>query len=167
MGQVELLFLVSVEKADQCYWKVGSVTTDCLDLNRKINYVECYRKDLVGITAALEIIEAINYHLYNIIEECNNEGFEIDIPKVGISYQLPLYLVEEVYDFWLEAYKTPIVWTKSKGLIKSRYRKSLNNTIVTLGLRGISKLCALKINTLSSFRPNYKVNSKKQVIPMW
>ena len=167
METAKLLNLISIEKSDQCYWKVGIVSSDNIDCEDDESYIECYRKDLVGFNAAKEIKNAIYFHLNNLINECNNDGLEISISNIGFSGQIPLYIIEEIYDFWFEAYKNPLAWKKSKGLINLRYNQPLNNSVIRLGLKGISKIYAEKIYSISNFKSDIISLDNKINKPMW
>ena len=85
---------------------------------------------------------------------------------MGISFNIPLDLLESIFDFWLEIYKNRDAWETCLGLLKVRKRISLKNLIKSESLKGNTKEWAIKIENLHSYVPNsFKIENPKD--PMW
>ena len=87
---------------------------------------------------------------------------------MGISFDIPLDLLESIFDFWLDIYKDQESWETCMGLLKIRKRISLKNLINSNCLKGNSKKWAIKVETLHTYV--YVPNShkiEKQNDPMW
>ena len=74
------------------------------------NLVDCHRKELVGKESAKEILFAINLNINNLINELSYKNFLIAKPTIGISFDIPLDLLESIFDFWLDIYKNQEAW---------------------------------------------------------
>ena len=161
------LYLVSAEQSGKGFWKVGTTKSEnpLIDINS--GFLECYRKEILGIDSALEIKEAITINLSNILSLCKNEGFSIEQPPQGFSFDLPLVLLEEIYDFWLETYKQPDEWNKYYQLLKCRSKLSFSNQFILKGLTGTTAKYASIIEELHSYRPQSLSIEKTQNDPMW
>ena len=94
------LYLVNGEKNGKGFWKIG-LTTFSDPLQADNCFFECHRKELIGNDAAKKILNAIEITIENLIKDCIDDGYKIIIPAEGISYDLPLTILEEIYDFWL------------------------------------------------------------------
>ena len=73
---------------------------------------------------------------------------------MGIPFDIPLEILENIFDFWLDIYKNQEAWETCLGLLKIRKRIPLKNLIKSKSLKGNSKKWALKVETLHSYRPN-------------
>ena len=85
---------------------------------------------------------------------------------MGISFDLPLEILENIFDFWLDIYKNHEAWEACLGLLKVRERISLTNLIESDSLMGNSKKWAIKIETLHTYVPS-SLRIDKQDDPMW
>ena len=85
---------------------------------------------------------------------------------MGISFDIPLDLLESIFDFWLDIYKDKEAWDTCIGLLKVRKRISLTNLIKSESLKGNSKKWALKIENLHSYIPSSPM-IKVLNDPMW
>ena len=161
----KFLFLASGVKNDEGFWFIGVNNTDENILEDEY-LVDFHRKELIGNESANDILFAINLNLNNLLEELRRENYMIDKPSLGISFDMPLEILENIYDFWLDTYREGTDWETCIGLLKTRKRLSLLNLINNNGLKGKSKNLAKKIETLHSYRPlsAKKILSKK---PMW
>ena len=86
------------------YWKVGSRTYADRLQEDKNNFLECFRKDLVGTSARKGLENAISLNSDNLVAHCIRNGFYIHQPNEEFSNDLPLNVLEEIYNFWLELY---------------------------------------------------------------
>ena len=85
---------------------------------------------------------------------------------MGISFDIPLVLLESIFDFWLDIYKNQEGWETCIGLLKVRKRISLTNLIKGKSLKGNSKKWAIKIENLHTYVPNSPIVNKPND-PMW
>ena len=111
------LILASGEINGIGFWLVDKIYNEFPIIDNK-ELLECHRKELVAEDSANDILDAINLNLNNLINDLKKEGFNIDKPPKGISFNLPLYVMEDIFDFWLETYKKKISWQTSVGLLK-------------------------------------------------
>ena len=159
------LFLASGVKNGEGFWFVG--VKDC---NENIfddeNLLDCHRKELIGNQSAKDILFAINLNINNLINELKNKNHLIEIPSMGISFNIPLDLLEGIFDFWLDIYKNQEAWETCIGLLKIRKRLSLTNLIKSESLKGNSKKWAIKIENLHSYVPS-SLRIEKLNDPMW
>ena len=94
------------------------------------------------------------------------EGLKKLKTSIGISFDLPLEILENIFDFWLDIYKNQEAWEACLGLLKVRKRIPLTNLIESESLKGNSKKWAIKIETLHTYVPSSLKNEKLND-PMW
>ena len=130
------------------------------------NLLDCHRKELLGNESAKDILLAINLNLNNLLNELKNKNYLIERPSMGISFDIPLEILENIFDFWLEIYKDKEAWETCLGLLKVRKRISLTSLIESGSLKGNSKKWAIKVETLHTYIPN---SLRVDVVndPMW
>ena len=159
------LFLASGVVNDEGFWLIGIKNSDKKILDDK-TLLECHRKELVGYKSGKDILEAINFNIENLVNDLKKQNFFLDLPPKGISLNIPLFILENIFDFWTEKYKDQELWETSLGLLKIRRRVSLINLINSESIKGKSKRLAMDIENLH----NYKLNSIKNnnlIDPMW
>ena len=161
----QYLFLASGVKDEEGYWIVGVKNCD-ENIYEDKNLLDCYRKELIGNESAKDILFAINLNINNLFNELRNKNYLIERPSIGISFDLPLDLLESIFDFWLEIYKNQEEWETCLGLLKIRKRISLTNLIKGESLKGNSKKWAIKIETLHTYVPS-SIKNEKFNDPMW
>ena len=159
------IFLASGVKNGEGFWFVGIKNSDENILEDK-NLLDCHRKELIGFESAKDILFAINLNVTNLINELRNKNYLIERPSIGISFDIPLDLLESIFDFWLDIYKNKEAWETCLGLLKVRKRISLTNLIKSDSLKGNSKKWAIKIETLHTYIPN-SLKIEKLNDPMW
>ena len=159
------LFLASGVKDEEGFWFIGVKNSDEKILDDK-NLVDCHRKELIGSESAKDILFAINLNLNNLITELNNNNYLLDKPTLGIPFNIPLNVIENIFDFWLEKYRDPQIWETCIGLLKIRKKVSLSNLIMGGGLKGETKKMAILIEILHSYKPKSLKNSFQNK-PMW
>ena len=162
---VQYLFLASGVKNGEGFWMVGVKNCDENILSDK-NLLDCHRKELIGNESAKDILFAINLNINNLFNELRKKNYLIEKPSIGISFDLPLDILESIFDFWLEIYKNKEDWEICLGLLKVRKRISLTNLIESESLKGNSKKWAIKIETLHSYVPS-SLRIDKRNDPMW
>ena len=164
-NQPQFLFLASGVKDGEGFWLVGVKDCDENILDDK-NLLDCHRKELIGTESAKDLLFAINLNLSNLQDELKQNNYLLDNPPLGNSFNIPLDFMENIFDFWLEMYKTKEGWQTCLGLLKTRKRLSLSNLIEKGFLKGNSKKWAVKIEALHTYIPN-SVKNKTKEEPMW
>lgn len=159
------LFLASGLANEEGFWLIGINSSDSKILDDK-DLLECHRKELIGHESARDILKAINLNLENLFNDLKKFNFPLDQPPKGISLNIPLNLLENIFDFWLEKYKDQEVWETCLGLLKIRKRVSLTDLINSESITGNSKKWAMEIEKLHNFKPN-SINAGIQNEPMW
>jgi len=130
------------------------------------NLLDCHRKELIGNESAKDILFAINLNINNLLKELRNKNYLIERPSIGISFDIPLDILESIFDFWLDIYKKQEAWETCLGLLKVRKRISLTNLIESESLKGNSKKWAIKIENLHTYVPSsLKIDELNN--PMW
>jgi len=161
----QYLFLASGVKNGEGFWMVGVKNCD-ENILADQNLLDCHRKELIGNESAKDILFAINLNINNLINELRNKNYLIQRPSIGISFDIPLYILENIFDFWFNIYKNQEAWETCIGLLKVRKRISLKNLIESESLKGNSKKWAIKIETLHTYVPSsIKINKIND--PMW
>ena len=161
----QYLYLASGVKNGEGFWFLGAKNSDENILSDE-NLLDCHRKELVGNESAKDILFAINLNIDNLINELEKKNYFLDTPPLGIPFNVPLDLLENIFDFWLTTYKEKEAWETCLGLLKIRKRVSLSNLIKSGSLMGNSKKLAIEIETLHSYLPN-SVMIKNLNEPMW
>ena len=161
----QYLFLASGENNGEGFWIVGIKKCDEIILEDK-NLLDCHRKELIGNKSAKDILLAINLNINNLLNELRNKNYLIEKPSIGISFDIPLEILENIFDFWLDIYKNQEAWEACLGLLKVRKRIPLTNLIESNILKGNSKKWAIKIETLHTYVPSSH-RIEKLNDPMW
>ena len=164
-NSAQYLFLASGVKNGEGYWMLGIKNCDENILTDQ-NLLDCHRKELIGNESAKDILFAINLNINNLINELRNKNYLIEKPSIGISFDIPLDILESIFDFWLDIYKNKDAWETCIGLLKVRKRISLKNLIESKSLKGSSKKWAIKVEALHTYKPN-SLRNEKVNDPMW
>jgi len=164
-NSAQYLFLASGVKNGEGFWMLGVKNCDENILADK-NLLDCHRKELIGNESAKDILFAINLNINNLFNELINKNYLIERPSIGISFDIPLDLLESIFDFWLDIYKNQEDWEACLGLLKVRKRIPLTNLIESESLKGNSKKWAIKIETLHTYVPS-SLRIEKLNDPMW
>ena len=161
----QYLFLASGVNNGEGFWLIGVKNCD-ENILEDTNLLDCHRKELIGNESAKDILYAINLNINNLFNELQSKNYLINSPSIGISFDFPLDLLENIFDFWLDVYKNQEAWETCLGLLKIRKRISLTNLIKSESLKGNSKKWAIKVETLHTYVPN-SLGNKKGNEPMW
>ena len=161
----QYLFLASGVKNGEGFWIMGVKNCDENILDDQ-NLLDCHRKELIGNESAKDILFAINLNINNILDELRNKNYLIKKPSIGISFDIPLDLLERIFDFWLDIYKNKKEWEICLGLLQVRKRLSLFNLIKSESLKGNTKKWAIKVESLHNYVPN-SLKIEKLNDPMW
>ena len=159
------LILASGEINGIGFWLIDKIYNEFSILENK-DMLECHRKELVAEESASDILFAINFNLNNLMNDLKEEGFKIEEPPKGISFNIPLNIMEDIFDFWLETYKNKNSWETSLGLLKIRKRVSLSDIIQSKAIKSHVKDLASIIEKLHNYRPCTPEKSKIKD-PMW
>ena len=100
----QFLFLASGSKNGEGFWFIGVKNNDENILDDEF-LLDCHRKELVGSDSAENILFAINLNLKNIYDNLENEKYFLSKPSIGIPFDIPLDLLENIFDFWLDNIK--------------------------------------------------------------
>ena len=161
----QYLILASGVKNGEGFWILGVKNSD-ENIHDDKNILDCYRKELIGNESAKDILFAINLNIKNLLNELRNKNYLIGSPSMGISFDLPLEILENIFDFWLDIYKNQEAWEACLGLLKVRKRIPLTNLIKSESLKGNSKKWAIKIENLHTYVPS-SLKIDKLNDPMW
>ncbi len=159
------LILASGEINGIGFWLIDKIYNEFPMIEKKY-LLECHRKELIAEESARDILYAINFNLNNLLNELQYEGFTIEKPPKGISFNLPLDVIEDIFDFWLETYKNKNYWQTSLGLLKIKKRISLLSIIKSKAIKNHVKDLACIIEKLHKYRP-YTSERYKSKDPMW
>ena len=159
------LFLASGVINDQGFWLIGLKNSEEKILDDK-TLLECHRKELIGLESAKDILYAINLNLDNIIYDLKAQNLLLDAPPKGISFNIPLNILENIFDFWLDKYIDKDAWETCFGLLKIRKRVPLTNLIDSDSIKGDTKKWSLEIEKLHNYKPISIENNIKNK-PMW
>ena len=142
------IFLARGVINDEGFWLIGTKNTESRILDDE-NLIECHSKELIGFESVNDILDAINLNLENIKRKLEKQNFFFDKPPKGISFNIPLNVLEDIFDFWVEAYKDKEIWETCFSLLKISRRASLINLIKSESVKGDSKKWAIKNNIKS------------------
>ena len=159
------LILASGEINGVGFWLIDKRYNESKTIENK-NLLECHRKELIAEESAKDILLAINFNLNNLMNDLKEDGFSIEKPPKGISFNIPLNVMEDIFDFWVETYKSKNYWQTSLGLLKIKKRISLSNIIESKGIKNHVKDLAFIIEKLHAYRPSSKQKYKSKD-PMW
>ena len=159
------LILASGEIDGIGFWLIDKIYNEYPTIENK-DLLECHRKELIAEESARDILFAINFNLNNLMNDLKKEGFNIEKPPKGISFNLPLNVIEDIFDFWLETYKNKNSWQTSLGLLKIKKRISLSSIIKSKAIKCHVKDLAYIIEKLHTYRPNAQEKYKNKD-PMW
>ena len=159
------LILASGEINGIGFWLIDTTSNEFPMIENK-DLLECHRKELIGEESAGDILFAINFNLNNLINDLQQDGFNINKPPKGISFDLPLDVIEDIFDFWIDTYKNKNTWQTAIGLLKIKKRVSLTSIIKSKAIKNHVKELANIIEKLHSYRPITREKYENKD-PMW
>jgi len=121
------LYLASGVNEDKSFWVVNFTEDNDILNSSSIELLECYRKELFGIEAASEVKEAINSTLDILAFDSNFDRYELDNFITGYSSEIPINIIEDIFDLWAFNYNNQNKWKKCIGLLKFRKKIRTNN----------------------------------------
>ena len=162
------LYLASGVIKGTGFWLVNYTEEENIFNYQGKNLLECYRKELFGLSAAIEVKKVINTTLDILSCELSFDQYKIDNYNTGYSSEIPINLIEDIFDLWAYNYKSQKLWVKYKGLLKFRRKINTNNNYITMGLKGDTYAFASKLNKLLSCRrvdSSFRLNKSHDL--MW
>ena len=94
------LYLASGVSEGVGFWVVNFTEEDNILNSLCTKLLECYRKELFGLEGAIEVKEAINTTLDILCLDSKYEKYKIDNYNIGYSSEIPINLIEDIYDLW-------------------------------------------------------------------
>ena len=162
------LYLASGVSEGVGFWVVNFTEEDNIlnSLCRKL--LECYRKELFGLEGAKEVKDAINTTLDILCLDSKYDQYKLDNYNTGYSSEIPINLIEDIYDLWAYNYGNKTLWKKYIGLLNLRKKIKKYNNYINIGLKGDTYDFATKLDELLSFRQvNFKFRLDKSNDLMW
>jgi hypothetical protein len=147
------LYLASGVSEGIGFWVIKFTDEDNIFHSLRSKLLECYRKELFGLDAAIEVKEAINTTLDILCLDSKYDQYKLDNYNTGYSSEIPINLIEDIFDLWAYNYCNEIQWKKYIGLLNLRKKIKKNNNYINIGLKGDTYEFATKLDGLLSFRP--------------
>tara|TARA_Y100001968_G_scaffold149546_1_gene136763 strand:- start:2054 stop:2560 length:507 start_codon:yes stop_codon:yes gene_type:complete len=147
------LYLASGVSEDRGFWVVNFTEEDDIYNSFGSKLLECYRKELFGIEGAIEVKEAINTTLDILAFDYKFDQYKLDYSNTGYSFEIPINIIEDIFDLWAYNYNNQILWKKYIGLLNFRKKIKTTNNYINLGLKGETYEFSIKLDELLSFRP--------------
>ena len=149
------LYLASGVSKGMGFWLVNFTEEDDIYNSLGTKLLECYRKELFGLEGAIEVKEAINSTLDILAFDSKFDRYKLDNSNTGYSSEIPINIIEDIFDLWSFNYNNEIIWRKYIGLLNFRKKIRINNNYINIGLKGDTYKFAMKLDELLSYRPSY------------
>ena len=149
------LYLASGVSEGIGFWIINYTDEDNIFNSFRSKLLECYRKELFGLEGAIEVKEAINTTLDILCLDSKYDQYKLDNYNTGYSSEIPINLIEDIFDLWAYNYSNEILWKKYIGLLNLRKKIKKNNNYINIGLKGDTYEFATKLDGLLSCRPRY------------
>ncbi len=147
------LYLASGVSEGIGFWLVNFTEDDDIYNSLGTKLLECYRKELFGLEGAIQVKDAINTTLDILAFDSNFERYKLDNSNTGYSFEIPINIIEDIFDLWAYNYNNQIIWKKHIGLLNLRKKIKINNNYINIGLKGDTYEFAIKLDRLLSFKP--------------
>ena len=153
------LYLASGVSEGIGFWVVNF--TDEVNIFNSLDskLLECYRKELFGLEAAIELKDAINTTLDILAIDSKFDRYKLDNANTGYSSDIPIDIIEDIYDLWAYNYNNQTLWKKYLGLLKFRRKIKTNNDYINIGLKGDTYRFSMKLDELLNLRKKIKINN--------
>ena len=162
------LYLASGVSEGVGFWVINFTEEENIFNSLGSKLLECYRKELFGLDGAIEVKDAINTTLDILCLNSIYDKYKLDNYNTGYSSEIPINLIEDIFDLWAYNYNNEILWKKYIGLLNFRKKIKSNNNFIHIGLKGDTYEFAIKLDELLSFRPidlSFKLNKSNDL--MW
>ena len=146
------LYLASGVSDGVAFWLVNFTDEDDIINSLDNKLLECYRKELFGLEGAIEVKEAINTTLDILVFDSKFDRYELDNSTTAYSSEIPINIIEEIFDLWTYNYNAETLWKKYIGFLNFRKKIKTNNNYINLGLKGKTYEFAIKLDELLNFR---------------
>ena len=168
MNQSVNLYLASVVCKGNGFWLVNFTEEEDIYNSLGAKLLECYRKELFGLDGAIEVKYAINTTLDILTFDSKFNQYKLDNSDTVYSSEIPLGLIEDIFDLWTNSYKNKIMWKKYIGLLNFRKKIKTNNNYINLGLKGDIYEFSVKLDELLSLKSsNCSFRRNKSKESMW
>ena len=147
------LYLASGVSEGIGFWVINYTEQENIFNSLGSKLLECYRKELFGLDGAIDVKKAINTTLDILSLDSKYDKCRLDSYNTGYSSEIPINLIEDIFDLWAYNYNNEIVWKKYIGLLNLRKNIKKSNNYIHLGLKGETYEFATKLDRLLSFRP--------------
>ena len=146
------LYLASGVSEGVGFWVVNFTEEENIFNSLGSKLLECYRKELFGLDGAIEVKDAINTTLDILCLNSIYDKYKLDNYNTGYSSEIPINLIEDIFDLWAYNYNNEILWKKYIGLLSLRKKIKTSNNYINMGLKGDAYKFATKLNGLLSIR---------------
>ena len=147
------LYLASGVSEGVGFWVINFTEEENIFNSFGSKLLECYRKELFGLDGAIEVKDAINTTLDMLCLNSIYYKLKLDNYNTGYSSEIPINLIEDIFDLWAYNYNNEILWKKHIGLLNLRKKLKTNNNYINIGLKGDIYEFATKLDGLLSFNP--------------
>ena len=162
------LYLASGVSDGIGFWVVNFTDEDNVLNSLDSKLLECYRKELFGLEGAIEVKEAINTTLDILVFDSKFDRYKLDNFNIAYSSEIPINIIEDIFDLWAYNYNNESIWKKYIGLLNFRKKIKINNNYINIGLKGDTYEFAIKLDQLLSFKPgNLSFRLDKSNDLMW
>ena len=147
------LYLASGVSEGVVFWIVNFTEEENIFDSLGSKLLECYIKELFGLDGAIEVKGAINTTLDILCLDSKYEKYRLDNYNTGYSSEIPINLIEDIFDLWAYNYSNQTLWKKYIGILNLRKKIKSNNNYINIGLKGDTYEFAMKLDRLLSFTP--------------
>ena len=148
------LYLASGVNDGVGFWVINFTEHDDIVNSHDNKLLECYRKELFGINGAIEVKKAINTTLDILSLDLKYDRYKFYNSTTCYSCEIPINIIEDIFDLWAYNYKNETLWKKYIGLLNFRKKIKINYNYIHVGLKGKTYEFAMKLDELLSFRSN-------------
>ena len=162
------LYLASGVSEGIGFWLVNFTEDEDIYNSLGTKLLECYRKELFGLEGAIEVKEAINSTLDILAFDSKFDRYKLDNSNTGYSSEIPINIIEDIFDLWAYNYSNKTLWKKYIGLLNLRKKIRINNNYINIGLKGETYEFAMKLDRIFNFTPinsSFRKDSNNEL--MW
>ena len=152
------LYLASGVSDGFAFWVVNFTEDENIFNSLSSELLECYRKELFGLEGAIEVKEAINTTLDILSLDSKFDRYKLDDSNIGYSSEIPINIIEDIFDLWACNYNNQTLWKKYLGLLKFRKKIKTNNNYINIGLKGDIYEFAMKLDELLSIKTENSIS---------
>ncbi len=146
------LYLASGVEDGIGFWLVDFTEDDNIINSFEGKLLEFYRKEVFGLEAAMEVKEAINSTLDILVLDSANVRYNLYNSSKVYTSEIPLKIIEDIFDLWAYNYHDQLLWKKYIGLLNFRKKIKITNNFINIGLKGKIYEFAIKLDKLLSFK---------------